>query len=73
MITQLPLNLRQVMIAATGAITVPNIGDGFLLRAENIEVELSSSIGRVYISKWSWAPLISCTYVPLVNPVLSVG
>ena len=33
MFIQLPLNLKQVMIATTGAITVPNIGDGFLFRA----------------------------------------
>ena len=41
MVTQLPLNLRQVVIATTGAITVPNIGDGFYSG----------------IKYWSWAQL----------------
>ena len=71
MVTQLPLNLRQVMIATTGATTVPNIGDWFLFRAYNIEVELSYILGGVFITKWT--PLISCTNVSLVSPVLSVG
>ena len=52
MVTQLPLNLRHVVIATTGALTVPNIGDGFLFRAFNIEVELSSISGLVIITKW---------------------
>ena len=50
MVTQLSLNLRQVMIATTGAITVPNIGDGFLFRAVNIGVELISISGGVFIT-----------------------
>ena len=73
MVTQLPLKLRQVMIATTGALTVPNIGDRFLFRAQNIEMELSSISGGAFITKWNWAPLISCTNVPLVSPVVSVG
>ena len=32
---------------------------------KKIEVELSSTSGGVVITKWSWAPLIHCTKVPL--------
>ena len=34
---------------------------------KNIEVELSSTSGGVFITKWSWAPLIHCTKVSLLE------
>ena len=33
---------------------------------EKIEVELSSTSGGVFITKWSRAPLSHCTNVPLI-------
>ena len=33
---------------------------------KNIEVELSSTSEGVFITKWSWAPLIHCTKMPLL-------
>ena len=52
-------------------IGMANIGDWFLFRAYNIELELSYILGGVFVTKWT--PLISCTIVPLVSPGLSVG
>ena len=71
MVAQLQLrtldNLRQGMIAATGAITVPNERYVFYSGYKKIEVELSSTSKGVFITKLSWAPLTHCTKIQLIS------